>query len=351
MANSPVTAQDLDAVLDVAESLVNVSSLDVLRRRTVEVLPDLVPCNLVAWNEVELDGSRIAAVLSANQVIPDNGTFVQLENAFIRNVKDHPVIAHYQQTHDGRPLAISDFLSAKAFHATGIYQEFYRHLGAEDQISFVLPDPSLIVGIAANRSERGFSTVDRTVCGLLRCYLLQAYRNVDARTRAERVMSGLQQLSDEHEVAVVLLDRAGTPEYISQRAQDLMRRHFGVSNGQLPPDLRRWLDEQAATTFSPPRLYAGGHSEVMVRRVQREAGDILLFDEHITARATTAGHQLGLSDRQTEVLSLLARGKSSKQIGTTLGISSRTVDKHVAMLLDKLSVQTRLEAVALLANR
>ena len=49
----------------------------------------------------------------------------------------------------------------------------------------------------------------------------------------------------------------------------------------------------------------------------------------------------GLSERELEVSRLLARGKSDKEIGASLHISSRTVQVHVARILGKLGVRNR----------
>jgi DNA-binding NarL/FixJ family response regulator len=48
----------------------------------------------------------------------------------------------------------------------------------------------------------------------------------------------------------------------------------------------------------------------------------------------------GLSDREREVLILLARGLSSKEIATELDISTRTVESHRANLMRKLGVKS-----------
>jgi LuxR family maltose regulon positive regulatory protein len=54
----------------------------------------------------------------------------------------------------------------------------------------------------------------------------------------------------------------------------------------------------------------------------------------------------GLSARETEVLELIARGRSNKIIARTLDISPHTVKRHVANILDKLALQSRGEAAA-----
>lgn len=54
-----------------------------------------------------------------------------------------------------------------------------------------------------------------------------------------------------------------------------------------------------------------------------------------------------LTPREAEVLSLLARGRSSRQIGATLGISKRTVDAHSQSIIWKLGALNRAQAVAI----
>jgi DNA-binding CsgD family transcriptional regulator len=52
-----------------------------------------------------------------------------------------------------------------------------------------------------------------------------------------------------------------------------------------------------------------------------------------------------LTDRQIEILYWVQEGKSAPEIGTILGISGRTVDKHLENICDVLGVRRRLQAV------
>ncbi len=52
-----------------------------------------------------------------------------------------------------------------------------------------------------------------------------------------------------------------------------------------------------------------------------------------------------LTDRESEVLGLLAKGLANKQIAVTLGISEHTVKFHVSSIYSKLNVTNRTEAV------
>jgi DNA-binding NarL/FixJ family response regulator len=53
----------------------------------------------------------------------------------------------------------------------------------------------------------------------------------------------------------------------------------------------------------------------------------------------------GLTDREVDVLRLVAKGLTNKAIGQALGISDRTVQGHLANIYGKLSVNSRTEAV------
>jgi NarL family two-component system response regulator YdfI len=59
----------------------------------------------------------------------------------------------------------------------------------------------------------------------------------------------------------------------------------------------------------------------------------------------TAGGTL-LTNREREILALLADGLGNKQIATRLGISPNTVKTHLELLFEKLRVSSRAEAVA-----
>jgi DNA-binding NarL/FixJ family response regulator len=58
----------------------------------------------------------------------------------------------------------------------------------------------------------------------------------------------------------------------------------------------------------------------------------------------------GLTDRERDVLALLAEGASNAQIARALGLSVKTVQNYVSRILDKLQVADRTQA-ALLGRR
>ena len=65
---------------------------------------------------------------------------------------------------------------------------------------------------------------------------------------------------------------------------------------------------------------------------------------HLMREVRAPENPEALSDRETEVLRLLARGKANKQIASELYIEEHTVKAHVSSILMKLGVQSRTQA-------
>jgi DNA-binding CsgD family transcriptional regulator len=66
------------------------------------------------------------------------------------------------------------------------------------------------------------------------------------------------------------------------------------------------------------------------------------FDAHVTEEANGSG----LTDRETEILAWVARGKTNQEIAALLVVSPHTVRKHLEHAFRKLRVHTRTAAVA-----
>lgn len=103
-------------------------------------------------------------------------------------------------------------------------------------------------------------------------------------------------------------------------------------------------------------------AEVLCRRgaadgrtlVARRLGDIGMGESMWLLRLQRPGEAAAsrlaiaaLTPRETEVLSWVAKGKTNRDVGDILGLSPRTVNKHLEHVFEKLGVETRAAAAAL----
>jgi DNA-binding NarL/FixJ family response regulator len=72
---------------------------------------------------------------------------------------------------------------------------------------------------------------------------------------------------------------------------------------------------------------------------------VLLLEEQTTSLLNSLD-LLGLSQRETEVLSCVVQGKENKMIAIKLGVGESTVRKHLERIYGKLGVSSRTEAIA-----
>ncbi len=85
-----------------------------------------------------------------------------------------------------------------------------------------------------------------------------------------------------------------------------------------------------------------------IRRVSR--GEICIPQPLLEKLAAGVSSET-LTGRELDVLSLLARGKSNKEIGANLYISETTVKAHLRSIFAKLNVLSRTEAIAAASRR
>lgn len=136
--------------------------------------------------------------------------------------------------------------------------------------------------------------------------------------------------------------------------REWLRNYFGPRKGprMLPARIIRWLARLKNNGEHVPLAARREDSRLTVALVHPEAeGGICLL---LTVEPRRAAHaqkkRVKVTRREGEVLALLRAGHSNDAIARILGISNRTVGKHVEHLLDKLKVKNRTAAAALEAD-
>lgn len=162
-------------------------------------------------------------------------------------------------------------------------------------------------------------------------------------------------------VPVYVVSRTGIIRWLNEAALEV----FGDRRGEhysalVAPEARQLVDEQFArkilgtarqTSYEAILLTREGekvHVDLDSVQVGEDAEVVGVFGlaepERLVSPA--AAKDVHLTPRQREVLGLLARGCSTKQIAAELHLSTETVRNHIRGLLRALSVHSRLEAVS-----
>ncbi len=148
-------------------------------------------------------------------------------------------------------------------------------------------------------------------------------------------------------------DLAGRIKWCTPKARALLRELLPGDAAQvpeLPQDvLRQMLAlRHAAGAGRAQRMLDIGGRQVECAMLSPIGPDELLF-RLSEKRAEEEGAvllQLGVTSRESQVLLWLSRGKSNREIGEILGISPRTVNKHLEQIFVKLGVENRASAAA-----
>jgi DNA-binding CsgD family transcriptional regulator len=121
----------------------------------------------------------------------------------------------------------------------------------------------------------------------------------------------------------------------------------------LPAELRRWMGASCevseglgrTTLHEPaPLCLANRGIPLVIRLLFHPSGCLLLLREEAVDSDWKPLMQLGLSQREAQVLHFIAMGKTGPEIAILLGISHNTVRKHTSRIFIRLRVETRTAA-------
>jgi DNA-binding CsgD family transcriptional regulator len=334
---------DLLRILDVAATVRAVTATEDFGKAVLAPLRRLVTADSVTYNEI--DTRRRRSVWAADP--PDALEGVSQE-AFERFLPQHPIVAYSKRTGDGQARTISDFLDRRQFHRTDLYATFFRPARVEHQVAITLAyGPSLIVGIAFNRSSSDFSARDRAVLDAVRTQLTSAYQATMAAETRACLLDAMDRALDDQGRGVLVVHPGGRLMAATPAAQRFLSNHLGVrvEVGQRLPGRLAALADAAPSRTRPVKLTGQGAN--LYASLLDEPGSparVIVIDER-AAGDTAPLAAAGLTHREINVLRLLAEGRSNAEIARQLGGASiRTVHKHLEHIYAKLGVHDRTAA-------
>jgi DNA-binding CsgD family transcriptional regulator len=132
-----------------------------------------------------------------------------------------------------------------------------------------------------------------------------------------------------------------------------LRDYFGELDERAPQLMMDWIASIAAARASgvePATLNVvrDARQLIVTFSSQTDEGEWLLMlrEESEVAQMENLMAAFKLTMREAEVLYWLVKGKTSRDIGSILGTSPRTVNKHLEHVFEKMGVETRTAAAA-----
>lgn len=172
--------------------------------------------------------------------------------------------------------------------------------------------------------------------------------HVQSARRASRARDAIEASGS----AIVVVDGNGVPILRTRQAMRWLAAFFETDADEsvLPPEVWRWM--QGAMGGDGPTVFCQDRAE---RRLKLTYGGpvtgggflLKLEEERRATDPVPLADTYNLTPRELEVLLWVAKGKTNRDIGDILGLSPRTVNKHLEHIYEKLGVETRTAAAAL----
>jgi DNA-binding response OmpR family regulator/DNA-binding CsgD family transcriptional regulator len=148
----------------------------------------------------------------------------------------------------------------------------------------------------------------------------------------------------------------GTIIWATPQAQKLLSANLAASSNDelvLPEPMLQWLEQaqNGKSGSKTPAMASFPDNEQLRLQYMGKLGAneflLRLAKDSSTNQPAEFSSELGLTTREGEVLSWLSKGKTNRDIAQILGLSPRTVDKHLEQIYAKLGVENRTAAAAI----
>ena len=144
---------------------------------------------------------------------------------------------------------------------------------------------------------------------------------------------------------LVALDGEGRIAWTTPKSAAILTRRFGAGVGDaLPPALTGQLMRLGEGRVRHD--FPGGKVEFAAVATRGEERHFRITEALDGAEEKLLAQRHGLTDREAEVLVWISRGKANREISEILGISPRTVNKHLEQIFEKMGIENRASAAA-----
>lgn len=177
---------------------------------------------------------------------------------------------------------------------------------------------------------------------------------VATHIRNARMMAQARHAIDAVSHAAISVNADGTPLWQTRQAAEWLKTYFpsdSLPKGQLPIVVAEWLKAELIKESDHLQLHAKSAGLELHLTIARRQRELLILLEEKSEEGTASLDHYQLTPRELDVLLWVAKGKTNRDIAEILGMSPRTVNKHLEHIYVKLGVETRSAAAALVAGK
>ena len=330
-------------------------TIDRFISKALEGLFHLFPCIVANYGEIDRDRQTGSLV----SYPPEFATPQKNNDALSMGFQE---LGSLFQNRTGAAVRLSALVSDTKFKRTRMFQEHFRPFGGLDLLVIQHDRTDGLAEFFSLFRQGYFSERDQAILDVVAWPLQSGLMNARA----------LSYLSDHRVVleaglrnsgwSTLTVSRQGRILRDTPEARRMLSFHFGSSsapNNRLPDDLCRWIIASrevfeslycTAAAEPAPLSIATSGTLLVIRMLLHPSGCLLLMREEDENSEWKPLMKLGLTEREAQVLHLIAMGKTGPEIAILLGISHNTVRKHTSQIFTQLRVETRTAAALVAAE-
>jgi DNA-binding NarL/FixJ family response regulator len=146
--------------------------------------------------------------------------------------------------------------------------------------------------------------------------------------------------------ALLVVSPGGRIQFATARAVRWLKDFSFSPSNRLPRALAGWLDEAVSSSRPSRFILDRAGTQLCLQIIYREPKAVCLLLEQ-RANSAAEGNTRGLlTQRQIEVLSWVARGKTNAEIAKILSLKTGTIGKYLERIFPKLGVENRTAAAS-----
>jgi|GEM_PF-7115418 len=353
---SQLSHADYAAVLEAVREIHAHGNLQTFPYRIMRVLAKLVAADSMAYEELNPALNQMIGFC-----IPDEARPMKLLKMFQEvYLPTHPTFQGYVRQKVIEPRSLADYLPRSQFVNSGLYKDYYKPAGVEDQLAVYLPAPDpILIAVAFNRTRWRFSEREKAMLDLVKPHLMQAYWNskivtdlANSKVAAGSMKAGnlgLLSVGEKCEIrwcttfasialAECFPDWKRNPAKLPEKLAAFVRAHRAALAGN-PDELAHTLRVPGADGRNVAMQFIRGPATaeylIAIKREYSEPAEVTV----------------NLSPRQAQVLDRLLAGQSVKQIASALSLRLLTVQTYVRDLYRRMGVSGRGELMAKFVRR